>query len=362
MAKEKKEVGSDVAVLRPAQAKQVAVICIENNLPLMFTGKPGVGKSDIVRQAAKEAGTDLIVMHPVVSDPTDFKGLPWKVEGSDEAKFLPFGDLKNVFSAKRPLTVFLDDLGQAMPAVQAAAMQLLHSATGDRRINDHVIPDFVTFIAATNRRTDRAGVQGILEPVKSRFASIVEIEPSIDDWTEWALLAGVQPEVIAFIRFRRDLLIKFEPTADLTNSPCPRTWAHVSKLLKASLPKSLRLPVIAGAVGAGAAAEFIGFLQIYEDAPDIDEILKNPKSAPIPKEPSSLYAVSAALAHAATEKNFGAVTTYAQRLYKDEKGEFSTLAIRDSVRKNKALLKSDAYAEYCMTGAGKDIVEAAKLK
>lgn len=361
MAKAKEAV-NDVASLRPSQAKQVLSIAIENQLSILLTGAPGVGKSDIVRQAAADAKNDIIVMHPVVSDPTDFKGLPWKIEGLDEAKFLPFGDLKSVFTAKKPTVVFLDDLGQAMPAVQAAAMQLLHSATGDRRINDHVIPEYVTFVAATNRRTDRAGVQGILEPVKSRFASILDIAPSVEDWCEWALTAGVQPEVVAFIRFRRDLLCKFEATADMTNSPCPRTWAHVSKLHKAGLPRALRLQVFAGSVGAGAASEFLAFLQIYEDAPDIDEILKNPKGAPIPKEPSSLYAVSAALAHAATEKNFSAVATYSQRLYKAEMGEFSTLAIRDSVRKNKALLKTDAYADYCMSGAGKDIVEAANLK
>lgn len=363
MAKsDKKEVGDDVAVLSPSGAMQVLTSCIASRLSVLLTGAPGVGKSDIVRQAAKASGNDIIVMHPVVSDPTDFKGLPWKIEGRDEATFLPFGELKNIFNSKRPLTVFLDDLGQAMPAVQAAAMQLLHSATGDRRINDNVIPDTVTFVAATNRRTDRAGVQGILEPVKSRFATIIGVSPSVEDWCEWAVRSDIRPEVIAFIRFRRHLLSAFEASQDLKNSPCPRTWAHVSKLLDAQFSKALRLPVFSGAVGAGAAAEFDAFLRIYEDAPDIDEILKNPKKAPIPTEPSSLYAVAAALAHAATEKNFGAVVEYCLRLYSNKQGEFSTLAVRDSLRKNSALVKHDAYADYCVTPAGKDIVEAARLK
>ena len=35
--------------------------------------------------------------------------------------------------------------------------------------------DQVTFIACTNRKTDMAGVTGILEPVKSRFISISEL-------------------------------------------------------------------------------------------------------------------------------------------------------------------------------------------
>jgi hypothetical protein len=357
----KKEAGSDIITLRPAQASILLASCLPKGLPLLFTGKPGVGKSDIVRQGARDAKMDIIVMHPVVCDPTDFKGLPWKMDGVDEAKFLPFGELARIFNAKDPLVVFLDDLGQAMPAVQAAAMQLLHSATGDRRINEHVIPDYVTFIAASNRRTDRAGVQGILEPVKSRFASIVEIEPTVEDWTEWAITAGIAPEVIAFIRFKRNLLCAFEATADLTNSPCPRTWAHVSKLLQANLPKSLRLPAFAGAVGQGAAAEFIAFLTIYENAPDIDDIIANPKTAKIPEEPSALFAVASSLAHAATEKNFKAIATYAERLYKNQKGEFATFAVRDSIRKNRNISKTEAFASYCLTEAGTDIIEADKL-
>ncbi len=40
----------------------------------------------------------------------------------------------------------LDDLGQAPPAVQAAAMQLLLA----RRVNGHAVSDHVTFLAATN--------------------------------------------------------------------------------------------------------------------------------------------------------------------------------------------------------------------
>ena len=68
---------------------------------------------------------------------------------------------------------FLDDLGQAPMSVQAAAMQLILA----RRINGFKISDKVIFMAATNRREDKAGVTGILEPVKSRFAWIVELVP-----------------------------------------------------------------------------------------------------------------------------------------------------------------------------------------
>src|SRR5690606_27326440 len=98
---------------------------------------------------------------------------------------------------------FLDDLGQASPMVQAAYMQLLLA----RRIDGHVLPDCVTFVAASNRKQDRAGVSGLLEPVKSRFTCIMEIEPDLDSWIDWALGEGLPAELIAFLQFRGSELL-----------------------------------------------------------------------------------------------------------------------------------------------------------
>ncbi len=126
-------------------------------------------------------------MHPVVSDPTDFKGLPGII--GDKAEFLPFGDLRQMIEADKPTIVFLDDLGQAPAVVQAACMQLLLA----RQINGKKISGHIVFIAATNRREDRAGVTGILEPVKSRFKTILDLEVSADEWTEWAFKNNMPP-------------------------------------------------------------------------------------------------------------------------------------------------------------------------
>lgn len=350
----KKEAVSSLP-LTISQARTLAGACIDKGHALLLTGAPGVGKSDLVAQAAEDAGAKLILSHPVTSDPTDAKGLPWKVDGREAATFLPFGDLEEAINAKEKTVWFLDDLGQATPAVQASFMQLLLA----RKVNGHALPDVVTFVAATNRRTDRAGVQGILEPVKSRFVSIVELQPTVDDWSAWAIQAGVRPEVVAFLRFRKELLHQFEATADLTNSPCPRTWAHLAKLHDLGLPKNLRLQAYAGAVGQAAASEFISYLSIYENAPSIDAIFADPKGAPIPEEVSALYAVAAGLAHAASKKNIGSISIYAQRLFAAKKGEFATLTIRDSARRDKTILKTNEYVQYCLSDAGKHIVEAA---
>ena len=242
--------------MKPSQLQAFLKVAIPNKVSILIKGAPGVGKSDIVTQVAKELGYNLIVEHPIVSDPTDFKGLPFP--RGEEAVFLPYGNLSRIIKTKEPTIFFIDDLGQALYAVQAAVMQLLLTA----RIGSHKVSDKVTFVAATNRRIDQAGVQGLLEPVKSRFISIVELTPDLEDWCKWALENNMPPELVAFIRFRPNLLFDFTPTKDLVNSSCPRTVANVGKLINMGIPKELEYELFTGAAGEKFASEFVGFLKI----------------------------------------------------------------------------------------------------
>ena len=340
--------GTNSITVSPGQASMLLDRAMPARHPILLVGGPGVGKTDIVHASAQRVGYDLIVSHPAVSDPTDFKGLPWKGDGS-YAEFLPFGEFYRALRATRPTLWFFDDLGQAPNSVQAAAMQLFLA----RRVGDHVLPDVVTLMAATNRRGDRAGVQGLLEPLKSRFTTIVEVEPTIDDWMNWAFTHDVAEQVIAFLKFRSDLLNKFEPTQDITNSPCPRTWAAVSDLIKLDLPNGIQLASFGGAVGVGAAEEFVSFLRVYENLPDPDAVLADPERAPVPSEPSVLYALATSLAVRTTVKNFSAIAKYASRLYNNQKGEFAAVLVLGAYRKEKGIRSTPEFARFAETEVGK---------
>lgn len=306
--------------MRPSELTTLLAKTIPAGLPVLIKGAPGIGKSDIVSQAAAAAKADLIISHPVVSDPTDFKGLPAVVDGM--AEFLPFGELNALIKAKRPTVAFLDDLGQAPAVVQAAAMQLILA----RRINGHKVSDKVVFVAATNRREDRAGVTGILEPVKSRFATIVELTVDINDWCAWALEHDVPPELVGFVRFRPELMTApGVATNDIVNRPSPRTVTHLGRLYAAGITD---LESLGGATGIGFATEFVGFIRVWASLPSIDSILLSPTTAAVPKEPAALYAIATALATRATPQNAGRVIKYLGRLPE----EFSVLGVRDIMR------------------------------
>lgn len=324
--------------MKPSSLMNYLKCTIPAQLPTLIKGAPGIGKTDIVKQACDAVGAELFISHPVVSDPVDYKGMPFVVDG--EAHFLPFGELQVLIKADKLLVFFLDDLGQAPASVQAAAMQLILA----RRVNGHVVSPNVCFLAATNRKQDKAGVSGILEPVKSRFCSIIELNPDLNDWVAWALGAGIPTELIAFIRYRSDFLHDFKPTADITNSPCPRTLHNVGKLMQVGLPPELEYDVFSGAAGEAFAAEFTGFLRIFRTLPNPDLIMMDPDKAEVPSDPATLYALCGALSRKASDNTMERIVRYANRMPAD----FSVLLIKDCKDLNPDVLNTRAYIEWAV--------------
>lgn len=330
--------------MRPKELKPILIHAIKNQRQVLLVGAPGVGKSDIIDLAAHEAGANMIVKHPSIEDPTDAKGLPSvyvKDDGETGAKFLPYDDLVRLISADSLTVCHLEDFGQAQPATQSSYMQLLLR----RQINGHKLSPHVVFIASTNDTKDMAGVGGLLEPIKSRFHTILKMEVGLDDWCEWALDHDMPAELIAFIRFRQELLHKFTATRELTNSPCPRNWHSVGKWLNTGLKN---LEVFQGCVGEGAAAEFYAFLDLCAKLPAIDAILMDPDGEKVPDQPSAMFAVVCALAKKATAGNFDRVVRYIKRMPK----EFEVCCVRDAVRLTKAITTCKPFIEWGIKNKG----------
>lgn len=327
------------------KAKRVVKRKVLAGLAVLLVGAPGVGKTELVLGLAAETGHDLIVSHPVVEDPTDAKGLPFPSKDGKTASFLPYGHLAKAMAATTPTIWFLDDLGQASEEVQASYMQLLLF----RRVGEHKIPDCVTFIAATNRKEDRAGVSGLLEPVKSRFNTIINIEPSREHWVSWAMKERLAPVVIAYVGGMDNDTHFFNPrpSTDLVNSPSPRTLHALSKSILAGALDEEDQEVIkedfAGTVGAATAADFLNFRSLWGTLPDVDTILTNPERGEIPDQLNVRFALALALAQKATKTNFKAVGKYAERLASAAQGEVAAFLIRMSAREEPEIADTVAY-------------------
>lgn len=291
--------------MKPSHVAQVIAQSVTIQTPVFVWGPPGVGKSDTVRQAAQSLGFELIDFRAALRDAVDIMGLPGAKDGATFYN-MPAGLPRDPQSKG---LLFMDEMNSAPQQTQAALYQLVL----DRAVGDYRLPDGWHIIAAGNRSNDRGVVHRMPDPLADRFLH-VNFEPDLNDWCNWALGAGVAPEVIAFIRFRPALLHSHDPKRDCIAFATPRGWSNVSKFLSLKLPPEIEGDMVRGRVGDAAAAEFLAFLKLYRGMVSPDQILLNPTGADVPSNSGILYALSEALARRATPKNFDAILTYAARM------------------------------------------------
>ncbi|MGI5924371.1 MAG: AAA family ATPase, partial [Lentisphaeria bacterium] len=89
--------------------------------PLMIWGAPGVGKSSILRDIAKEAGIGFIDIRLAQREPVDIRGLP--VPSEDSVSWLLSSDWPRD-QASRGILLF-DELTAADRTLQVAAYEII---------------------------------------------------------------------------------------------------------------------------------------------------------------------------------------------------------------------------------------------
>jgi len=302
----------------PKQIKETAKRFYRSRQPFMVEGPPGVGKSNIIRQAADELGINFIDFRLNLFDPVDLRGIPMPDLKTGVTRWLS----PDFLPSEGAGILLMDELTAATTAVQAAAYQL----TLDRRLGDYVLPEGWSVMAAGNRQSDRAVAYKMPSALVSRL-NMQTLEVSQKDFEEFAANTGrIIPEVIAFLRFKPGKLMDFNPATWKDNAPfaCPRTWEFLSHDMQCNNNETT-LQIVSGFVGQGAGAEFYGFLKVYQELPSMDEILAKPMTAKVPHDPAPLYAIATALARHVTPKNADNVFTYLGRM----PNEFEMCAVKD---------------------------------
>ena len=234
--------------------------------------------------------------------------------------------------------MFLDELNAAPAMVQASCYQLVL----DRKLGEYTLPEGWAIVAAGNRDSDRAATTRMPTPLRNRFVHL-DFEVDVQEWCEWAIKANVRPEVIAFIRFRPDLLSAFDRDA-LNAFPSPRSWEFVSRILNSCPDPWAEHELFAGAVGAGTATEFSAFMRTFRELPNIDAILLNPTQEPVPENAAAQYAVASALARCASDTNFDRICLYLNRL----PTEFRVLCVRDATLREPAIRCTAGYVRWAV--------------
>lgn len=320
--------------MKPSQISTSIRSSLRTGRPLMIWGKPGVGKSKLVAAEAAALGYDVLDWRLCLMDSVDLRGVPNVTDG--RTRWNPPAELPDPISAKnkrKPLVIFFDEYMQGEISTVNASSQLVL----DRRLGSYVLPDDVRIIAASNRIEDRATVQRMPTHIAGRFDHVT-MDVDAPEWVLWAKASGqIDPRVIAFIKYRPQLLHTFDPTSKEIPFASNRSWEFLSDKLKdldssgelAKMEVEHRVENFSGNVGKAPGSEFAGFLGILHQLIDIESILLSPDKAGVPSDPSVLYALVYALLDRADGKHFPAIVKYIERMPQD----FAYLFM-DEVRKN----------------------------
>jgi MoxR-like ATPase len=315
--------------MKPSTVLSALETLIHVQQPVFLWGAPGVGKSQVVAQAAEKLDLELVDVRAVLLDPVDLRGIP-RIDDGGNAVWCPPSFLPRQGRG----VLFLDELNTAPPLVQAACYQLIL----DRKLGEYTLPDGWTVIAAGNRESDRSVTHRMSTALANRLVHL-DFEPDLDDWLAWAEGAGIDQRLRHFLRFRPKLLHSFDPTRAEKAFPSPRSWEFVSRILGAGAKWSTLRDLLKGAVGEAAAAECLGFMKVYSRMPDVEQVLANPAGVELPDDPAVLYALCEALARRASELTMTSLAILASRL----PVEFGVLLMRDAAGTDPDIVETDAF-------------------
>jgi hypothetical protein len=202
------------------QAKKL-IQCMAHEQSFLLLSAPGMGKSEMVYEAAREVGLPCRSLLGTQIAPEDVSGVP-RIVG-ERSVFCPPRLL--LPEKPEPFCLFLDELPACAPDVQKAFYSLLL----ERRLGEHALPAGTWVVAAGNRLQDRALVRAMSSALVNRV-TILQLRIDTDEWLVWAQQHGVRAEIRSFIRTIPDALMRPVP-ADPVPFSTPRAWAQLSRAL-----------------------------------------------------------------------------------------------------------------------------------
>lgn len=305
--------------------------------PVYMQGPPGVGKTDLAFELADKLGIPhdhVIIIRPSLMDPVDLMGVP-AVEGGTTT-WNPPKWLHDMQEGRWLLVI--DEAPQGVVMLQNA----LGGLVLDRFIGGvHLSPDVYIYMTG-NRVEDKAGANKMVTQLGNRIM-LLNMDVSFTDWKGWAQDHGIDPLLIAFLQWRdtrnEPALFDFDPNR-LSNAT-PRSWAKAS-MVDTELPPDVYMEMLSGLVGQGRAVEYIAFRKHVDSLPDYQDIMQNPKTAPVPDKTEVRYAAAGWLADRVKAKDFGHILQYIERFPLD----YQVLFVKIASKSDPATMSTRAFIDW----------------
>ena len=319
--------------MRPSEAVPFLEVAFKHRRRVLLKGPPGTGKTFMGIQAAKHLGWDDIGLCVPLLSPVKVGGYPRPPsEAGGDATHCLFDGIAQAFRAVKPTLLRFEDLTMGNGETLKAVLELFQFG----KIDGRVLPECVCLFATGNDVGHGADVQGLIEPLKNRFHTIVNIEPHLDDTVAYGLAHGWPADLLAYLRNAPDALHDWKPSKSVSiDGATPRGWEYVAEWINIGVDDA---EVIGGCVGKGRATAYLAFRGLMGELPDVDACLLDPDGAPVPENPSARFLVSMALSAKMTAGNLGQCVKYLNRL----PAMFRAYSIRDAFRGEAARRRDNA--------------------
>ena len=253
--------------------------------PILLMGPPGIGKTAVVEQAARECGLGCIsytITHHTRQSAIGLPEISHRVYNDRKVTVTDYTMSEIVASVydymeatgKKEGILFIDEINCVSETLAPAMLQFLQCKT----FGSHKIPQGWLIVAAGNPPEYNKSVREFDVVTMDRVKKI-QVEPDFDAWREYAYARGIHPAVISYLNTRPSNFYKMESTVDGKNFATPRGWEDLSRLIQVyeKLDKTVDKDVVVQYIQhPQIARDFAGYLELfykYRTDYQIDEVL-----------------------------------------------------------------------------------------
>lgn len=341
MVKQSVELPEYTSIIPSDMPGIIEEIAVRLNEPIMIVGAFGGGKTEIAHQTCAKNDWHMCDIRLGQYQSVDLHGFPENRSGWMHwcpPKTLPFIGNDNFPDDKIVLLTF-DEITSAEREVFGVAYQLIN----ERRVGEHILKPNVRILCMGNREIDRGIVNRMPMPLNNRMTWF-ELSVSVDDWCVEMEKRGIDPMIIAFFQWKKDMLHTFDPDLPQKVVATPRTCYKAAKYYASDLPDHFKWASIMGAIGRGVTTELRAFIHIYNSITPVSTIIRDPMGVRVPtsvEDRGELYATSVAVARALNKSNAKALHTYLKRLAP----EFCVTAWTLASKRDKSLWQTPEYLD-----------------